>query len=193
MRVFFVPTRARLHFCLLLLLLHTLTGCGFHLRTIEGFNLDVESVHISATNAYGEFLRELERILSVQGIEIASKSRAEYTIHISSEQKFRRPVSTSGDITVSEYELRLEIVFQVAGQDGKVLIEPTMIVTEKIYSFDRSSFIGSSEEEKRLTEEMRRDIAGQLLRRFNASLRNVQSAEGKSAEGKSAEVDESIP
>lgn len=187
MGISFVQRRAMVHFCLMLLLLHSLAGCGFHLRTIEGFNLDVESVHISATNAYGEFLRELEQILAVQGIEIASKASAEYTIHISSEQKFRRPVSTSGDISVSEYELRLETVFEVTGQDGKILIEPTMIVTEKIYSFDRSSFIGSSEEEKRLTEEMRRDIAGQLLRRFNASLRNIENGE------LSVEVDESIP
>ncbi|HIL97613.1 MAG TPA: hypothetical protein EYG51_17130 [Pseudomonadales bacterium] len=175
MGFFLFRTRARFHLCLLLVLIPSLSGCGFHLRTIEGFNLDVESVHISATNAYGEFLRELERILSVQGVKIAPKSSAEYTIHISSEQRSRRPVSTSAGISVSEYELRLETVFEVAGQDGKVLIEPTMIVTEKIYSFDRSSFIGSSEEEKRLVEEMRRDIAGQLLRRFNASLRNIQS------------------
>lgn len=182
MRVFFVQTRAGFHFCLLLLLLHSLAGCGFHLRTIEGFNLDVESVHISATNAYGEFLRELERILTVQGIKIAPKSSAEYTIHISSEQRLRRPVSTTANISVSEYELRLETVFQVTGQDGKVLIQPTMIVAEKIYSFDRASFIGSSVEEKRLVEEMRSDIAGQLLRRFNASLRNVQSIEESTEE-----------
>jgi outer membrane lipopolysaccharide assembly protein LptE/RlpB len=96
-------------------------------------------------------------------------------IDIKSEQKFRRPVATSGDISVSEYELRLETVFEVASRDGTVLIQLARIVAEKIYSFDRNSLIGSSEEEKLLMGEMRRDVAGQLLRRFSASLRNLHS------------------
>jgi outer membrane lipopolysaccharide assembly protein LptE/RlpB len=142
---------------------------------MEGFQLDLKTVHVSATNAHGELARELERLIAEQGIEISSRSGAEYVIDIKSEQKFRRPVATSGDISVSEYELRLETVFEVASRDGTVLIQLARIVAEKIYSFDRNSLIGSSEEEKLLMGEMRRDVAGQLLRRFSASLRNLHS------------------
>ena len=95
-----------LRYFFLSLLLASVASCGFHLRTAEGYNLDLESVHISATNAYGEFRRELEQILVGQGIEIVPESSAEYTINIKAEQLFRRPVATSGDISVSEYELR---------------------------------------------------------------------------------------
>ncbi len=164
-------------FFLLLFLSANLASCGFHLRTIEGFSLDLDTVHVSGTDTYGEFLRELELMLVGQGVEIAPESSAEYTINIRSEQRSRRPVATSADISVSEYELRLGTVFSVTARDGKVLIKPTTIIAEKIYSFDRSSFIGSSEEEERLIEEMRREVAGQLLRRFNASLKNFQSTE----------------
>ncbi len=164
-----------------LVLLVGLAGCGFQLRTMAGFELDLKKVHVTAANAHGELARELERIIIDQGIEISSRSAAEYVINIKSERTFRRPVATSGDISVSEYELRLETIFEVASRDGIVLIQPATIVAEKIYSFNRNSLMGSSEEEKLLMGEMRRDVAAQLLRRFSASLRNLQIAEPEPA------------
>ncbi len=51
-----------------------------------------------------------------------------------------------------------------------MVLPTTTLVTERIYSFDTESFVGSSEEEEMLSEEMRTDIANRLLRRFASSL-----------------------
>ena len=155
------------------------TNCGFHLRGTQGFELTVSEVHVAAANSFGEFSRELERALENQGIRIAADPNAEYNIRILSERTNRRPVATSADITVAEYELRLETRFEVVDTAGKIVISPTTLVSERIYSFDRTSLVGASEEEELLKKEMRRDIAGQLLRRFSATLRNLNQSAPK--------------
>jgi LPS-assembly lipoprotein len=76
---------------------------------------------------------------------------------------------------VAEYELTLEVGFEVLTRGGDVLIPPTRIRTERIYTFDSSSLVGSNEEESLLNEEMRRDVIGQLLQRINASMKAAQA------------------
>ena len=155
--------------CTLTMIL-VLTGCGFHLRGSQGDDLSVNSVHVSSANAYGLLSRELESMLSARGIELVPASSAEYSIAILSENTSRRPVATSIDISVAEYELTLATKFQVTGANGDIVIAPTTLATERIYSFDRTSLVGNTEEEKLLGKEMRRDIVQQIIRRLASTL-----------------------
>lgn len=156
-------------FCFLMLGL--LVGCGFQLRGTQGYDFDLDNIYLSSVNARGEMMQILGDTLSNQGVEIVSKSDARYSLALLSENTHRRPVATSGDISVSEYELVMEVQFQVLSQNQERLIPPTSVVVEKIYSFDAASLVGSSEEEKLVIEEIRRDISGQILRRVYAALR----------------------
>lgn len=164
-----------MRFCVSLILVFMVTGCGFHLRGSQGYELNVSRVHVSAANVRSEFSQELERALTARGIETVLSADAEYTIHISSTRTTRRAVAISADISVSEYELRMQTVFQVTAAGNVEVIPVSTLVTERIYSFNRSSLVGSSEEEKILKREMRRDVANQILRRFSATLRTREA------------------
>ncbi|HJL60844.1 MAG TPA: LPS assembly lipoprotein LptE [Pseudomonadales bacterium] len=153
-----------------LLLLSALVGCGFHLRSTQGLEILAGNAHVSASNIYSPLTRELENMLVSQGVDLVPASSAEYTIRILTERTHRRPVATSGDISVAEYELMMTVSFQITDASGAVVLPTTTLVTERIYSFDTESFVGSSEEEEMLSEEMRTDIANRLLRRFASSL-----------------------
>ncbi|MBL4680496.1 MAG: hypothetical protein JKY88_07205 [Pseudomonadales bacterium] len=146
-------------------------SCGFQLRGAEGYDFDLGSIHISALNTRSEMVKILADTLSNQGVDISSKSEAPYSLSLLSEITHRRPVATSGDISVSEYELSIEVRFQVLSESNQVLIPPTSVIVEKIYSFDASSLVGSSEEETQVVAEIRRDISGQILRRLYAAMR----------------------
>lgn len=150
--------------------LSILVGCGFHLRNSSDFELAVESMSVSSANAYSDFSREIEGIIESRDVALV-QSGADYSVRVLTENTSRRPVSTTADISVSDYELRLEIQFSIADVEGQMVIRPTAISTERIYSFDRTSLVGSAEEEQILIAEMRRDLAAQLLRRFSAVLR----------------------
>ena len=173
-----------IRFITLLGVLLIVTGCGFHLRNSSAFELAVESMSVSSANAYSDFSREVERLVESRDIALVP-SGADYSVRIISENTSRRPVSTTADISVADYELRLEIQFSVSDDEGQSVIKPTTISTERIYSFDRTSLVGSSEEEQILIAEMRRDLAAQLLRRFSAVLRQddqTQSNEESTSE-----------
>ncbi|MFT7243409.1 MAG: LPS-assembly lipoprotein [Candidatus Azotimanducaceae bacterium] len=154
-----------------------LSSCGFQLRGTGGYELAAESVSIVANNNHSDFADELEDTLKSIGVVVNPIESPEYVIRLNSETTTRRPVASSGTITVSEYEVRLRAVFSISTAAGEILVPDTALVAERIYSFDSSNFVGNSEEESVLVDEMRQDLAGQLVRRFSATLRTKQAGE----------------
>ncbi|MFT4797155.1 MAG: LPS-assembly lipoprotein [Candidatus Azotimanducaceae bacterium] len=148
-----------------------LSGCGFQLRGTGGYALAAESVSIVADNNHSDFADELEDTLKSIGVEVNPIDTPQYVIRLGSETTTRRPVASSGNITVSEYEVRLRAIFSISTAAGELLVPDTPLTAERIYSFDVSNFVSNSEEESILVEEMRQDLAGQLVRRFSATLR----------------------
>ena len=67
-------------------------------------------------------------------------------------------------------------VFSIADASGATLISASEIRAERVYSFDPTNFVSNEEEEELLVEEMRQDVAGQIVRRFSATLRNQTSS-----------------
>jgi LPS-assembly lipoprotein len=163
------------------LLTLALSACGFQLRGTGGYELAVESVAIIADNNFSDLADELEDTLKSIGVSVNAED-PEYVIRLGSETTTRRAVASSGNITVSEYEVRLRAIFSISDAAGESLIEPTPLTAERIYSFDASNFVSNSEEEELLVEEMRQDLAGQLVRRFSATLRskNAKAAPAES-------------
>ncbi|MFT7687308.1 MAG: LPS-assembly lipoprotein [Candidatus Azotimanducaceae bacterium] len=157
-------------FCISLIGLCSLVACGFQLRGLQGDNVEIEAVYLSGVNTRSELLSEIAESLRNRGINISSSSESVLSLHVVSENINRRPVATSADISVSEYELRMEVVFQAMTDEGQNLIPPTPLFVERIYSFDNSSLVGSSEEENIVVEEMRREIASKILQRLNSVL-----------------------
>jgi LPS-assembly lipoprotein len=154
-----------------------LSSCGFQLRGTGGYELAAESVSIVTNNNHSDFADELEDTLKSIGVVVNPIESPEYVIRLNSETTTRRPVASSGNITVSEYEVRLRAVFSISTAAGEMLVPDTALVAERIYSFDSSNFVGNSEEESVLVDEMRQDLAGQLVRRFSATLRTKQAGE----------------
>jgi LPS-assembly lipoprotein len=152
-----------------------ISGCGFQLRGTGQTTILLESVYLNAIDNSGALARELIDSLEQSGVEFTSNGNAQVSIRLDRERFSRRPVSTTGQINVAEYELTLEVGFEVLTRGGDVLIPPTRSRTERIYTFDSSSLVGSNEEESLLNEEMRRDVIGQLLQRINASMKAAQA------------------
>ena len=156
------------------ILLMALSSCGFQLRGSGGSALDVERVSVIGTAS--DLMDEIEDTLKSIGVEVVSDSTAEYSIQILSERRTRRPVATSGNITVSEYEVRLRSVFNVSDALGVLVVPEAELSAQRIYSFDSTNIISAGEEEDLLVEEMRQDLAAQLVRRLSATLRNLPAA-----------------
>jgi len=169
---------------LFLSLVLSLSSCGFQLRGSGGdgsagsIETTVNPIYLTVNNRYGDLHRQLQSTLADYGVEeVGRRQEAEYALAVIAERHTRRAVATTRTISVSEYEIRLEVEIQLTNQENKLLIPPTTLATERIYTFDSGSLVGSGEEEAVLLEEMRADIALQILRRVNASVRTFEAAE----------------
>ncbi|MDP6264157.1 MAG: LPS assembly lipoprotein LptE [Pseudomonadales bacterium] len=158
---------------ILLLAVLSLDGCGFHLRGSGRSATQLDMLHVTAFNAYGELVQKLESVLTEAGVEIEpDKSVAPYSLRIISEKNTRRAATTTSRITVAEYELRLLVEFQLENRAGDLIIAPASLVTERVYTLDQANLMGSNEEEELLREEMQDEIIEQIIRRVEASTRS---------------------
>lgn len=163
-----VVTVRAIHLAVLL----ALAGCGFHLRGTGGEVFSVAQIHVSATNAYGELQRDVEGTLTQSGASIVERKDAPYILNLVSERFTRRPVSTTSQISVAEYELTMEVEFSLVSQDDEAIVPPTPLTLARTYTFDSESLVGSSEEEVLVKAEMRRETAARLIRRIDAAIRS---------------------
>jgi LPS-assembly lipoprotein len=152
----------------------SMSGCGFHLRGMGSDQSAIDEIHVSATNAHGEMEQQLERSLTEAGVRLVDAGKAPWSLRLLTERHTRRAVATTSDVKVAEYELRFEVGFQLTDSAGKAVIPGATVFAERIYRFDSASLVGNSAEETLLDQEMRRDVASQIIRRINASVRSAQ-------------------
>ncbi len=163
---------------LVLFLAITLSACGFQLRGTGGEVLAVDQVRVVGSEQ--ELVDQLEEILESIGIAVDGPNEPEYVVNIAGESLNRRAVASSGDITVSEYEVQLRAVFSISSATGEVVIPSSEVRAERVYSFDATNLVSNNEEEALLINEMRQDVASQLVRRFSATLRRLNAGEADS-------------
>jgi LPS-assembly lipoprotein len=169
----FAAGLARLRNLLLIALVSVLAGCGFQLQGSADSVAVLTTLDVSATQTYGELVTNVERTLTQQGIAMNPEGGADYRLHLLGERATRRSVSTTNQVSVAEYVLLLAVDFELFDRAGDRLLPLTTISVERVYSFDRGSFVGSSEEEALLSREMQADIIQQILRRLEASLKDT--------------------
>jgi len=169
----FATGLSRLRNLILIALVSALAGCGFQLRGSADSATVLTALDVSATQTYGELVTNVERTLTQQGIAVNPKGGADYRLHLLGERATRRSVSTTNQVSVAEYVLLLAIDFQLFDGAGDQLLPLTTISAERIYSFDRGSFVGSSEEEALLGREMQADIIQQIFQRLDATLKDT--------------------
>ena len=164
--------------CRLLLigLLSLVTSCGFQLRCDIDSLVGFVALDVSATHTYGQLATEMTRTLAQQGITVNPKEGADYRLHLLGERASRRAISTTNQVTVAEYLLQLTVDFELLNSAGDSVLPVTSLMVERVYSFDRGSFVGSSEEEAVLSREMQIDVIQQILRRVDAALNDVKTA-----------------
>jgi LPS-assembly lipoprotein len=161
-----------------------LSACGFQLRGTGGadnagrIEANVSPLYLTFNNRYGDLHKQLQTTLADYGVEeVGQRQEAEYALAVTAERHTRRAVATTRTISVSEYEIRLEVDMELTNRENEMLIPATTLATERIYTFDSGSLVGSGEEEAVLLEEMRVDIALQILRRINATVRTFEAAQ----------------
>ncbi len=164
-------------FCPVFCLSIVLSGCGFHLRGVEIAVVDIGTVYLDVGNEHGEIEQLLLRHFERNNVEVVtSPENAAFSLYISEERNYRRPVVTTMDIRVAEYEIRQEVDIELKASSGKLLVPMAVVFAERTYTFDDENLESSSDEEALLLREMRQDLVRQIFWRMNTTIRNARES-----------------
>lgn len=154
------------------LLLITISSCGFHLRgTEKSGESRIESLYLYSPDTFGALTHGLRERFEQNGTRLTeTEEKADLVLRLSSERRSRRPVTTTSEISVAEYEIRLEVDLAFSLSDEDNTLPQATLYAQRVYSFNEGSLVGNSEEERLLVEEMRQELIDQIVRQSYASL-----------------------
>jgi LPS-assembly lipoprotein len=169
---------------LLLLLLMSMSSCGFSLRGTDVLASSFGALQLELEQPNSEFSRLLQRSLEVANIDTSADSVNDNDddssagsatpeaprLFVSAERAISRPVSINPRARAAQHEVRLAVDISLQ-QGNKVLLAPETLVVERSYFEDIENIAGNQEEIQIITTEMRRDLVNQLLRRLEANAR----------------------
>ncbi len=147
-------------------LLTLVSGCGFQLRGVIAIPDQLKVLHLKGNNTSALY-QAVEQYLQSSGVELVdSPEQAPYQIELLNEKLDRRSASLNSRAKIEEYELRTTLTYTVRDDKGETLIKPTQIFTERTYGYDENNVNATTAEEVLLRQEMRENLAGQLVRRY---------------------------
>ena len=159
-----------------------LSGCGFHLRGASSVALPPELSTLRVTmggKGYPPLLVEMRNALLALGdvrlTDDVSASVPVLQLHGESSESQVLAIDSSGRI--SAYLLNYRVDYSLVGADNKPLLPKQSVKLQREYGFDRLNVIASEKQSEFLQNEMRRDVAQQILRRL-ARFNSVNAAGG---------------
>ncbi|MCX4190112.1 LPS assembly lipoprotein LptE [Methylophaga sp. OBS3] len=147
-----------------------LMACGFQLRGAASVPDTVKTIYIQGVNIRDEFGLNLKRTLTRNGITVVSDYREGAALMSFTRNRLQRRVMTVGVQTakVAEYELILEVEFDVSDANQNKLIENEFFEARRDYQFDPQQMLGRDAEEELLRQEMYEQLSQAILRRLSA-------------------------
>ncbi|THC40943.1 LPS assembly lipoprotein LptE [Massilia sp. Mn16-1_5] len=153
-----------------LLLVTSLTACGFHLRGSDGaYNMPFKSIYLAFpdTSPLGN---ELKRNLRAGDRVVISPTQADAQarFEVISETRNKAVLSLNNLGRVREYLLTYTLVFQVRDASGNLLLGPTEIALRRNLTFSEEALLAKEGEEALLYRDMQSDLVQQIMRRLAA-------------------------
>ena len=146
-------------------------GCGFQLRQAGVLPPAMDRTALTGIDSGDPLHIELRLALEARGAELVPPEEAGARLEILERQRGRRALSVGGDGRVSEYEVRLRIVYRVKGGETAFSIPRQTLELTRDYLFDASGVLGRAEQERVLYEAMRRDAVQLMMIRFQNAAR----------------------
>jgi LPS-assembly lipoprotein len=158
--------RSRVRAGLLLVLLGAFTsGCGFQLRgeplraagTLPAVQLQLDRARTPLGTAVAGAMRDADIATAAEG------TVPQWRVRVSDQQEERRSRTLTRGIQVAEYELSVALDFEVLDAAGNALHPTQRLSASRVYEREQENLLTNEAEEEVLWDELRRDVAAQLV------------------------------
>ena len=166
-----------------------LSACGWHIRGSLDMPKQLSNLYVSASDSKGPLITDLRQLLKTNRVSLVEKAAdANYSLNILDETKDRRTAGVGGDELSSAYEITLKANYEIHLKNSNQTVKASAISVRN-FNYNTSAINSATQEELLLDQEMRRDLAQQILRRLSAVIANPPSEPTKP--GKSPKRSES--
>lgn len=154
----------------ILLMLFTLTSCGFHLRGSFTLAPALHKIYIETKNPYGQLTRNLQQYLKQSNVEItASPDTATTVLAILSESETQNLVSVDITQLSRQYNLVLTVTYQVTSAKGEVLVPPQTMTETRSLPIQANQVLAGSNEANTLYQKMREAIVFDIINQLSSA------------------------
>jgi LPS-assembly lipoprotein len=156
----------------LALITFCLSACGWHIRGSLDMPKQLSNLYVSASDSKGPLITELRQLLKTNRVSLVEKSTdANYSLYILDENKDRRTAGVGGDELSSAYEITLKVNYEIHLKNHNQLVKGNAISIRN-FNYNTAAINSATQEELLLDQEMRRDLAQQILRRLSSVVAN---------------------
>ncbi len=147
-----------------------LSACGFRLQGVGSYPPLLARTHISASDEYTLFYRELTVALEQGGVALVpSRTDATAELRIEKDLTGQKVLTVSGRNVPEEYDVFYTISYSVWADGEPVLASRTLSVSQD-YTYDETRLLGKRREEVFIREAIVKDLVrlvSQELSRLN--------------------------
>lgn len=157
--------------CLIaLLVLATLSACGFQLRGSAGqYRMPFTSIFLAFddSSSLGTSLRR--NLRGSDGVKVVTDpAKADARFEVLGESRGKTILSLNAQGRVREYLLTYTLSFRVLNAAGGEILGPTEITLKRALTFNETQVLAKESEEILLYRDMQADLVQQILRRLAA-------------------------
>ncbi len=152
---------------LLALLIISLQGCGFQLRTAPVWPTSLQPVATDSIPQGRDFVLLLRRTFSEQGVVLTGSAAAR--VVVINEQHQRQVQSLDSQGRVNVYQLNYEVVLKLDDADGQPLIEAESYRSQRSYAYDPARALGNQWQEQQMIKRMRQQAIERFMQRVALS------------------------
>lgn len=167
----------------MLFTLGLLTACGFQLRGVGGTTVpdNWKLMELVTGNPNSEFSRAVLGQFAANGVEWSKAEEANFSLVLGSEKFERRNLSLNAEARVSEIELTMSSSFEVKDASTREEVMPlTTVSVVKQMENNPRNVVGKEGELRLLQDEMRYELAEQIMRRIGFYAANLQARPAQS-------------
>ena len=144
-----------------------LTACGFHLHGEMPLAPPLHHMYLQAHDPYGSLARDLQGYLKMSNVELASSPENANTILvILKDENLQQLQSVSGTQQTRQYELKVNVVFEINDTKGRTLVSPQTLSESRTITIQSNQILGSSNETNLYYQQMRRLLAYAIMNRM---------------------------
>lgn len=154
------------------LCLSLLTGCGFQLRGVGADAEHVQPLRLAFERADLPLARRVAEALTDAGVPTHGTA-ATPLARVVDISESRRGRSLTQGIQVAEYELMVQLTLYIEAADGAQILAPTTLSAHRVYVRDTVNLLTNETEEAVLWDELRADVAQQVVRMLATNLKRA--------------------